>query len=1172
MNDLQISLLGPPEIRWKDQLLSINRRIPRTLLFYLASRGNNIGREKLLTLFWEDAPESVSRRRLREALSRIRYGLPDSSILTTQADLVGLDYDKVDVDQLQFLNLVDLIGNGPWNTPLDKPLPDGIFQSLVQAVRLWHGTQFLEGADLTSTPQIDDWQLQTNQWLTPLSTRINERLSDHFKASGELGNSLKYAYKALESDNLNDGLHCKVLRLLVDMGQLEDARQYYSYVTNLLHKELNTHPSLQLVSIYQQIRKETQADDQTTKPEWQILSSVHTPFVGRQVDLEKLQIAVQAGGGTVISGESGLGKTRLVQEYCKQFARQRRILIAPCRQPEINLPFQPVIELLRNNIQSNEWHELSPVWVSHLAVLLPELVTLHPALNPPEITNDSDQNRSAIFEAIRQVFDLVAKKNDIIIFFDDAHWADEATLSTISYLIERPPFDQRAVIILASRPDDLKKNLENIFPSPHTSLNITNIKLERLNLRDISNLGRYVLGFPLEKEFVGQLADETGGNPFIILETLRVIQDQETGFIQSKQSQLPMAESVYSLIQNRINRLSPLARETIELAAVIGTEFCPELISLSSHQSLSVIARAIEELIQRNFIESIERTAQDISYRFIHDKIREALLQETNPVRLRFLNKQIAQAMESSIGPQPESQAAVLAQHYEDAGELPAAIKYWLLAAQWARKLFSTSEAGQIFAHTEQLILMGNSNISDELIHNFYADWTEMAFEINEVEAIQSQNNNLLSLGRNRRSPLLIGTAFDGLSDACLSNNQFDEGLAYTNQAISYINQTEDTFEKMNAYIHRGVFLYMLGRINDAMLSFEQALDLSHESDNLQITNTTANAHYQLALTQILSGWPERGLKNALHSLTLANEIGHNHTAVTAYMASSLARYYLADYEEANQDNQLGIEMAKRIRAERMLGYLHSIQGFLEIANGNLDQAYHSAQLVSKLGEKNQLGELISISCRIQGDIFLSLGKPEEAAAIYQEGVGIGGQSFWGLDNLIRLGFAQIRDGQLEIGMHNLHRGKDMAQSGGLEIITMVGDLFLCYAHADLGEWGQVRQIAHPLERKSRKRSLQVIRIMSLIVLGMLEMNTGDQQESLTYLQQAQDNSIELHDPLLELRSVIPITKILNQSGRETKINIQRINEIIEQLECNAQVEPVCSAMLAFKNNLLTKL
>jgi hypothetical protein len=170
------------------------------------------------------------------------------------------------------------------------------------------------------------------------------------------------------------------------------------------------------------------------------------------------------------------------------------------------------------------------------------------------------------------------------------------------------------------------------------------------------------------------------------------------------------------------------------------------------------------------------------------------------------------------------------------------------------------------------------------------------------------------------------------------------------------------------------------------------------------------------------------------------------------------------------------------------------------------------------------------------------------------------------------LGFAQIRDGQLEIGMHNLHRGKDMAQSGGLEIISMVGDLFLCYAHADLGEWGQVRQIAHPLERKSRKRSLQVIRIMSLIVLGMLEMNTGDQQESLTYLQQAQDNSIELHDPLLELRSVIPITKILNQSGRETKINIQRINEIIEQLECNAQVEPVCSAMLAFKNNLLTKL
>ena len=239
------------------------------------------------------------------------------------------------------------------------------------------------------------------------------------------------------------------------------------------------------------------------------------------------------------------------------------------------------------------------------------------------------------------------------------------------------------------------------------------------------------------------------------------------------------------MIQNRIDRLSPLARETSEFAAVIGSEFDPQLISLASQQNLSIIARGIEELKQRHLIETTNRPTKNFGFRFIHEKIRETIILETNPVRFRFLHEQITHALESRVDSQPQSQAAILAQHYESAGKISKAIKYWLEAGQWARQLYSTAEAHQLFSHAEQLIPQSNANLADELIHDLYAEWTEMAFELQNVGSIRDQNNNLLKIGRDRNSPLLIGSALDGLSDSCMAENKFEEGLALTNEALT---------------------------------------------------------------------------------------------------------------------------------------------------------------------------------------------------------------------------------------------------------------------------------------------------------------------------------------------------------------------------------------------------
>jgi DNA-binding SARP family transcriptional activator len=1169
MAELQIHLLGPPEIRWNEQLLNINRRIPRTLLFYLASQANLVGRGKLATFFWEEAPTDVARRRLREALSRIRAELPDSGMLVIHNDLVGLDADKAWVDQSKFLELQDSIGNQPWIIPAEQPLPEKTLNSMILAASLWRGSQFIEGAELPSTRLMDDWWRQTNLYLTSQRTRLLARICDHYRISGQPEEALKLARKALESDNLNEDLHQKVLTMLVDTGQYQEARQYYSFVVKLLNDELDTQPSQQLVSIYRQIRKRTVSTLRPLQPDWRILASVHTPFVGRQNELNRLHEALDAGGGLFLTGESGLGKTRLVHEFCELFASNSRIFLTHCRPAENNLPYQPIIEFLRNQINTPDWQNLSKVWAESLGVLLAELLPYPASPYLPVISLDKDYNRSTLLEAIRQVFLLISQQSHLVLFMDDVQWADEASLSAISYLAERPPFDRKALIILAARSDEINPNLENFRASINTSPRWNLIELERLHSKEISGLGRYVMGYPLDQNMVDRLEKDSGGNPFIILETLRSIQAAENYSGIRDASSLPLPKTVYSLIKNRLERLSPLARETAEYAAVIGLEFDPEIISFASQQNLSIIARAIEELKQRNFIDEFNRPPADTGWRFIHEKIRETILLDMNPFRLRFLHAHVASAMEANLETNAESQAAVLANHYELAGNATAALNYWLKAAQWARQLYSAAEARQIFSRAERLMFNSNEAISDELIHDIYAEWTEMAYELQDAHKIRDLNSKLLRLGRERRSQLLIGTALDGISDASLVENQFEEGLSYTTQAISWLNQTDNTYELMDTHIHHGVFLYMLGRINEAIQSFELALSFGDKVDDPQIQSALANAYYQLGFCQTLAGWPEIGFKNATLSLNLANRIGHHHTAITAYTASSLALYFMADYDRGRRDNQKGIALAERIKENRFLGYLYAIKGFLDSARGDLGAAYESAQFVYKLGEEFNHQDTIAIGHRILGDIFLLIEAYDKACEYFQKGVDVGGYDFWGLDNLVRLGYAQISNKKTEVGLENLHRGIELAQSAGLGIVEIRGLQFLSYSYISLKEWNLALQVSEKLSRQASKRSLPLVRVLARFIGGIAESNLDQKHGWIEQLQFILNALDDIEQPFITIRVLTQLVRIKKAYGLDADPDLHRIKDILTACESDARPKLIKQEFLEYRKSVL---
>jgi DNA-binding SARP family transcriptional activator len=1172
MTEIRVLLLGPPEVYQDDRQVNIPQMLPRTLLYYLASRGTMVERDTLLTLLWENLDEPGLRKRLRETLDKLRNLFPKTEYLHTSANLVGLNFNHFHVDQLEFLDLIDQIGRIPWQTPANKPLPEETYALLKAAKGLWRSAHFLDGLELPPIDKLQEWYEVTASQLEHLHSSVVERLCDHEIASGNLEQALQLARTALAAEPLNQDLHYRILDSLIRLDRKAEAKDYFDHVQQLLREELDTSPAPKLVSLYRQIQgQKTSTQPMTSPQKWPVRSSLEAPFVGRRNELSKLHTAMQNGGGIFIFGESGQGKTRLLQQFSKEVEQKTRLLLSISRPAENTLLFQPFVDLFRHHIRPDEWLALSPAWASQLTLLLPELNVMRPDLERPvnEYSPEAgpEQARSLLLEAIRQVFLLISMDENLLFCLDDAQWADEASLATVGYLIERSPFDQRAFLIAAARSDETNPHLDELRRSMIQSPNFSVLNLGRLNRGEISSLVQHTLGHQPPRDFVDRLLREAGGNPLFILEILRAIKqdypDQEIPYPVN----LPLTENIQSLIHTRLQRLSSKAREVLEIAAVIGTDFDPEIVAEVCQQQNMTFVKSLEEIQNQLLIEPVTASPDDPRHRFIHSKIREVMLKEINPMRTRVLHGKVAYALEEKLHGNVYHQAAILARHFEAAGEYSQAFDYWMRAARRARHLFSTSECKQAYSRAEGLIDRA-PNLTEKQLHHLYTEWTDLLYEAEDAREIRRINSNLLRLGRERNSPSLIGTALNGLSDACMATNQFEEGLAYTEKAIPNLEQSDIQHELMEAYNNRGVFLYMLNHIGEAIESFQDALAVGADAHGRNVLHARANAHYQISIVQTLSGWPESGLKHAIRSLADFSSTNRIHGQISAYSALAFSRYFLGELVRAREDTQIGIEMAQRTASVRILGYLFIYRAMIELAMGDIDATLEYAQKGLELGKEYQHREIIAESNRVIGDVFFWLRDPKRSADYYQRALQTSQGKFLAVDQLFRLGLSQCLMGKLDEGQDHISTAISHSKEAGLRMVSLLAQLSQALIYPLMGDWGQAYQKAAQVHKEASRRGVAGTRILSTILLGEVALHANDTLKAREFFESASKEASQLPYPWLELRAQTMLDKTLKLDGHPGARIGQRIEQILDQIKPHTSRSDIQDAY----NNFLEKL
>ncbi len=430
----------------------------------------------------------------------------------------------------------------------------------------------------------------------------------------------------------------------------------------------------------------------------------YSRLIGRETEigllLDRWATACEGEGQvTLIGGDPGIGKSRLLQAFLQQAERrEHQRVVLQCSPPYRDSALFPAIRQLEMaaGLRSSASAAERRAQLAPLLAALPGAEALAPALHRLlGITDAADESDELPERARRRSLDawvewiaLLGRQQPVLVVVEDAHWSDPSTLELVDLLVQRIP--NLPVLLLVTY------RLEFDCPWARVSY-ATSLKLNRLSrAQSLVLVGSVAGGRPLAPELAGRIVDKTDGIPLFIEEVVRSL--LESGGEQPDGGAgLPVRvpDSLTDTLLSRLDRDSN-AKRVAQIASVIGREFPLSLLSAVSDMEPGAIESGLVRLIESGLIAPLGTADQeDGRYLFKHGLLQEATYDTLLLRRRRKLHRRIAETLEAGFEASGEKRPEMVARHYEGAGIAELAAQRWLAAGQQALQLGSYGEALQ---------------------------------------------------------------------------------------------------------------------------------------------------------------------------------------------------------------------------------------------------------------------------------------------------------------------------------------------------------------------------------------------------------------------------------------------------------------------------------------------
>ena len=639
-----------------------------------------------------------------------------------------------------------------------------------------------------------------------------------------------------------------------------------------------------------------------------------TPLVGREAELGVLRerwTQAQAGTGQVVlvSGEPGIGKSRLVEELKAQMpddgARQIEFRCSPYHQ---NSAFYPITEHLQRLLQfapddtpqtklAKLQHMLSRYRFPHADTvpLVAALLSLpHPEGVPP--LSVSPQKQKALTQAALVAW-LIEESEQTPLYnaWEDLHWADPSTLELLDLVLTQVP-TTRLLVLLTFRPE--------FVPPWGTHSYLSHLTLSRLGQPQVNAMMERVTGGkPLPVEVVEQIIVKTDGVPLFVEELTKMV--VESDFVQAVNGHyeltgplppLAIPSTLQDSLMARLDRLATV-REVAQLGATIGREFTYELLAAVSPLGEESLQQGLRQLVDTELVYQHGLPPQ-ATYLFKHALIQDTAYQSLLKSRRQQLHQQVAQALESQFAATVETQPELVAHHYTQAGLSEQAVPYWQKAGQRAVEQSANAEAVDHLTQGLELLktLPDTPERPQQELALQIALSTPLAltksYAAPELRALYTRAEELCKLIG--ETPQLFSVMW-GLWAYYNIGAQHPTALEHGEALLRLAERDQETTRLVTGHYTVGGTSFFMGNMVASRDHLTRAVayydpQQHHSLATLYGHDTGTGSRIFLALTLWTLGYPDQALTHSQEAVALARKLAHPFSL--AYMLTMAAQFH----------------------------------------------------------------------------------------------------------------------------------------------------------------------------------------------------------------------------------------------------------------------------------------
>jgi class 3 adenylate cyclase/predicted ATPase len=739
-----------------------------------------------------------------------------------------------------------------------------------------------------------------------------------------------------------------------------------------------------------------------------------TDLVGREEELDLLLrrwSKTKSGEGQVVllSGEAGIGKSRITAALLERLANEPHTRLRYfCSPQHTDSAFYPIISQMEraagqahDDTAQVKLDKLETLLAQSLAppedvALLAEMLSLPNDGRYPSLELVPNQRRQRTLEALITQIEALARRNPVLMIFEDAHWVDPTSLEVLGRSVDR--IRALGVLLLVTyRPE---------FEPPWVGQpHVTTLTINRLAQREIAAMIDRVVGNkPLLAHIRQDIVERTDGVPLFIEEMTKAVleadrpDDAERAVALIPAPSLAVPASLHASLMARLDRLGS-AKEVAQIGAVIGREFSHALLAAVARKEEGALQAALDGLMGAGLLFR-QGVPPDATYLFKHALVQDTAYSTLLRERRRRLHARIAEVLETQFPEIAASQPELIARHYAEAGLIEKAAAFWAKAARQSLERSALVEAITQFNRAlDQLgTLATTPALRQEQIELQVAVIAPLMWvkghSSPEAKAATEQARVLVeqaeALGEPPENPLLLYSVLYGAWAANAAAINGDALLSHAAQFLALAEKQGATTPRMMGHGITGFSSVMTGNFVQARRHYDHSIALYDPPAHRPLARLFGQDFRTASLTvKSLAlwclGYPEAALADANLALSYAREMGDAGGLLLSLFFGSVTHFFCGSYATtealANELYSLADEQGAilwKSSGQQYRGWVLAVTG----------RASEAAQLLaSSIAAFRSTGStgMTPVSLSLLAKSYADLDQPDDALRLVDE-------------------------------------------------------------------------------------------------------------------------------------------------------------------------------------------